>query len=112
MKTFIWKGGKAQAMRGNYNDDLVISLAIGMWLYDSSSDHSRNSAALNKAMLEGMSVKTNTLDIPRDVPTAVSDVRPYNPIRTDSSSDSKNKRWEEKWGQKSMIPPEFEWVYK
>ena len=23
MKTFIWKGNKAQAMKGNYNDDLV-----------------------------------------------------------------------------------------
>ena len=111
LKTFIWKGNKAQAMRGNYNDDLVMSLAIGLWLYDSSSDHSRNSSALNKAMIEGMSVKKNTFDIPRDIPSAISEGRSYNPIRTDGDTGNKG-RWESKWGERNIIPPEFYWVYK
>ena len=111
MKTFIWKGNKAQAMRGNYNDDLVMSLAIGLWLYDSSSDHSRNSATLNKAMLEAMSVKQNTFDMPRDMPSAISDGRPYNPIRTDTDGKRSGNR-KDKWGAKNIIPPEYEWVYK
>lgn len=31
LETFIWKNGKAQAMDG-YNDDLIISLGIGLWV--------------------------------------------------------------------------------
>lgn len=111
MKTFIWKGNKAQAMRGNYNDDLVISLAIGLWLYDSASDHSRSSASLNKAMLEGMSVKTNTFDMPRDIPSATSEGLYYSPIRTDSNGN-RGPRREARWGEKNVIPHELEWVYK
>ena len=75
MKTFIWKGNKAQAMKGNYNDDLVLSLAIGMWLYDSASDHSRNSSALNQAMLDAMSVSVTKSD---RLPSAIVDNRPHN----------------------------------
>lgn len=32
---FIWKNGKAQAMEG-YNDDLVMSLGIGLWVRDTA----------------------------------------------------------------------------
>ena len=34
LKTFVWKSNKAQAQKGK-NDDLVISAAIGSWLFDS-----------------------------------------------------------------------------
>ena len=53
MKTFTWSSGKAQAKRG-YNDDLVMSMAIGMWLYDASADYSLDSKVLNDAMLQSM----------------------------------------------------------
>jgi hypothetical protein len=52
-KTFIWNsnvsGGKAQAMKG-YNDDLIMSLAIGCYLYD-AEDQKVDNDELNKAML-------------------------------------------------------------
>lgn len=52
-KTFIWNsnvsGGKAQAMKG-YNDDLIMSLAIGCYLYD-AEDRKIDNDELNKAML-------------------------------------------------------------
>jgi hypothetical protein len=35
METFIWKNGKAVAMDG-YNDDLVMSLCIGLWVRDTA----------------------------------------------------------------------------
>jgi hypothetical protein len=35
LRVFIWKNSKAQAMSG-YNDDLVMSFAIGMYMRDSS----------------------------------------------------------------------------
>ena len=50
LKTFVWIGNKAQGMKG-HNDDLVMSLAIGTWLYDASSDYSKDSKAVNSAML-------------------------------------------------------------
>ena len=54
-KTFIWKGNKAQAQKGQH-DDLMMALAIGVWLYDTSPVHSKHSYDLNKAMRDGFSV--------------------------------------------------------
>lgn len=52
-KTFIWNtgiaGGKAQAMKG-YNDDLIMSLAIGCYLYE-AAENTVDNTALNNAML-------------------------------------------------------------
>ena len=59
IKTFVWKGNKPQAMRGK-NDDLVMSLAIGLWLYDTSNFHSKSSADLNKAILGGFSSESSS----------------------------------------------------
>ena len=54
LKTFTWSTGRAQAKRG-FHDDLVMSLAIGSWLYDASADYSKTSKDLNSAMLKAMS---------------------------------------------------------
>jgi hypothetical protein len=54
LKTFVWVENRAQAMKG-YNDDLVMSLAIGCWLFDASSEYSRDAVALSEAMLKAMS---------------------------------------------------------
>lgn len=71
-KTFIWNsnvsGGKAQAMKG-YNDDLIMSLAIGCYLYD-AEDQKVDNDELNKAMLSawGKSVTkltNNTYSVPQ-----------------------------------------------
>ena len=59
LKTFIWKGTKPQAMRGK-NDDLVMALAIGCWLFDASSEYSKQTTDLNAAMLKAMSVNKPT----------------------------------------------------
>ena len=61
MKTFVWKGSKPQAMRGKH-DDLVMSLAIGLWLYDTSNFHSKSSSDINKAMLAGFGVSSNSFE--------------------------------------------------
>ena len=54
-KTFVWNGSKAQAQRGK-NDDLVMSLAIGLWLYDHTPKSSKKSVDLNSAMLAAFGV--------------------------------------------------------
>lgn len=60
LRTFTWKGSKAQAMKG-YNDDLVMSLAIGLYLFEASGVNVHNSQEVAMAMLAGMSKNTTTL---------------------------------------------------
>ena len=55
LKTFVWKGQKAQAQKGK-NDDLVMAAAIGTWLFDSDPKVNSQTTDLNKAMLEGFAV--------------------------------------------------------
>ena len=55
LKTFIWKNGKAQAQKGK-NDDLVMSLAIGVWLYDTTPALTQQGQNLADAMLQAFAV--------------------------------------------------------
>jgi hypothetical protein len=61
LKTFIWTGAKAQAQKGK-NDDLIMSLAIGVWLYDASPTHNNMTSTLNKAMLAGFATNVTSKD--------------------------------------------------
>lgn len=61
LKTFIWNENRVAAMRGE-NDDLVMSMAIGVWLYDGSSEHSRDSSTLNRAMIAGMGTSSRSFN--------------------------------------------------
>jgi hypothetical protein len=72
LKVFaIGNDGRASARRG-YNDDLVMSLAIGTWLFDASGEYSKNSKALNDAMLKAMSRSTKPYeDTPENVITPI-----------------------------------------
>ena len=108
IKTFIWKEHRAQAMRG-YNDDLVMSLAIGCWLYDSSAEYSMSATSLNDAMLKAMSVKSTTYD---DTPNAVKENRPYNVHRNPNEIDRKGATGSSKWGERVVIPPDLAWILK
>ena len=55
LKTFVWKGSKAQAQKGK-NDDLVMATAIGTWLFDADPKVNKQSTDLNNAMLQGFAV--------------------------------------------------------
>ena len=50
---FIWHNNKAEAM-GGYNDDLPISLAIGLWVRDTALRLSAEGIALQKTVLNKM----------------------------------------------------------
>jgi len=78
MKTFIWKGSKAQAQKGK-NDDLVMSLAIGVWLFDTSPVNSKHAVDLNKAMLGAFAVnRTDSKQMTS--PWANKNHNPFKPI--------------------------------
>jgi len=61
MKTFIWQNGKPQAMR-SYNDDLVMSFAIGCWIRDTVLVQNQQEAEYSRSALSSMSVSTKSMN--------------------------------------------------
>lgn len=55
LKTFIYENGKAQAAE-NYNDDLAMSLGIGLWVRDTALRLREEGIFLTKAMLDKIHV--------------------------------------------------------
>jgi len=55
---FIWNGVKAEAMKG-YNDDLVMSLSMGLWIRDTALKLRSEQMVYNKKMIEGISKTTS-----------------------------------------------------
>lgn len=60
LSVFIWNGIKAEAMKG-YNDDLVMSLSIGLWIRDTALKLRTEQIAYNKKMIEGISKTTSVV---------------------------------------------------
>jgi hypothetical protein len=60
MFTFIWNGNRAEAMRG-YNDDLTMSLSIGLWVRDTALRLRQDGIDLTKQTLGGIGQSTDGL---------------------------------------------------
>lgn len=108
LKVFTWNTGRAQA-RSGFNDDLVMSFAIGAWLFDGASDYSRSNAGLNDAMLTAMSKSQRPY-------TDTSD-QVYSPISVYGSPNRKDNRNNVKQNLKntknrSNIKDDYLWVIK
>jgi hypothetical protein len=54
MKVFIWKNGRAEAQQG-YNDDLVMSFGIGMFMRDTSYKFRQQHLDMSRATLNNIS---------------------------------------------------------
>ena len=99
MKTFIWKNNKAQAMRDK-NDDLVMALAIGLWLYDTSEAFNKQSVDLNQAVLQAMGVMSNA---PKGILDpklkTVNQINPFKPVILDEADmeDDEKKPYSFGW---------------
>ena len=57
MKVFIWKNGRAEAQSG-YNDDLVMSMGIGMYVRDTALKFNQNGVDLTKAVINNFTKST------------------------------------------------------
>jgi hypothetical protein len=53
--TFIWSGGRAEAMKG-YNDDLVMALAIALWVRNTALRLKQEGIDLTKSMLNASQI--------------------------------------------------------
>lgn len=60
LEVFIWKNGKAIAMEG-YNDDLVMSLGIGLWVRDTALRLRQEGIDLTRATMTHTDVKRSEL---------------------------------------------------
>jgi hypothetical protein len=61
MKTFIWKNGKPQAMKG-YHDDLIMALAIACWVRDTALQANARELNYQKAFVNSIITTTTTLN--------------------------------------------------
>lgn len=71
---FIWNGSKAIASKDSH-DDLIISLAISLWLAAGGSNGSEAASAMAWAMLKATSVKSNN-QMPGDIESAKPFIKP------------------------------------
>ena len=53
MKTFIWRNGKPQAMKG-YHDDLIMALAIACWVRDTAIQSNARELNYKKAFVDAI----------------------------------------------------------
>jgi hypothetical protein len=107
LKVFTWNTGRAQA-RAGFNDDLVMSLAIGSWLIDGSSDYSKSTAGLNEAMISSISKSNRNYNDTNGQLLAPAGV--YGEKNTSNSGNVKQGL--NKTRNRSMIPQEYMWVLK
>ena len=95
LKTFVWKNGKAQAA-DNYNDDLVMSLGLGLWVRDTALKLRQEGIYLTKKMLD-------TINVPK-TPDASS------PIYTSKSTSNAQQYWQMKTGLGPNEIEKLDWL--
>ena len=61
MKTFIWRNGRPQAMKG-YNDDLIMALAIGCWVRDTALQANARELNYQKACANAIYISKTTMN--------------------------------------------------
>ena len=61
LDTFIWKNGRPEAQRG-YNDDLIMSMAIGCWVRDTAIIENQKDIEYKKAFLDAIMTSNTHLD--------------------------------------------------
>ena len=61
MKTFIWRNGRPQAMKG-YNDDLIMALAIACWVRDTALQANARDLNYQKAFVNAIYTSKTTMN--------------------------------------------------
>jgi hypothetical protein len=61
MKTFIWRNGRPQAMKG-YNDDLIMALAIACWVRDTALQANARDLNYQKAFVDAIMTSRTTMN--------------------------------------------------
>jgi len=93
LKTFIWDGGKAQAAK-NYNDDLVMSLGIGLWVRDTALRLRQEGILITKNLI-GKIQKSGDVDISSKIytPKQISSGHEQWNMKTGKSDEREKLDW-------------------
>jgi len=89
MKTFIWHSGRPQAMR-SYNDDLIMSFAIGCWVRDTVIVESQKNVEYSKSFLSSISTSKT------EISTTISGMRGHR-TNTEDSRNLEGKQFTEQY---------------
>lgn len=66
LNVFVWNGPKAEAMKG-YNDDLVMSFGIGLWVRETALRLRNEQIAYSRAMLGKITKKDSGVMVTKDI---------------------------------------------
>ncbi len=91
LETFIWNGGKPQAMRG-YNDDLTMALAVGCWVRDTALTVNKRDLEYKKAFFDVMTMRTKQFNH-ETLGSSYSDRKDDKRNREDYIEQNKNFIW-------------------
>jgi hypothetical protein len=94
MRTFIWNNGKAESMR-SYNDDLIMSCAVGCWVRDTALTANQRDAEYARAFIGSITKSTNQLD-----------------TRINGMIGSKNMKMAEEANKHTAAATNFPWLFK
>jgi hypothetical protein len=94
MKTFIWRNGRPQAMKG-YHDDLIMALAIACWVRDTAIQSNARDLNYQKAFVEAIVISKTTIN------TQISGQHGY---KKDSIFD--------KMSEADKLYKEYQWIIK
>ena len=87
MKTFVWNHGRPQAMK-KYNDDLIISCAIGCWIKDTAFTTNQRDLEYGRAFLSSMKKSSSEMN------TTIPGQQGHRALK---DSEEKNKYQEYSW---------------
>lgn len=96
LKTFIWHNGKAEAAE-NYNDDLVMSLGIGLWIRDTALRLRADRIGMAKTLLDKIHVAQGN---------------DKTPIYTQKSISTGQSQWQMKIGNKPGESESLTWLLR
>jgi len=94
MKTFIWNNGKPEAMR-SYNDDLILSCAIGCWVRDTALMKNQRDSEYAKVFISSMAKSSSNLD-----------------SRIPGMLSGKDNKMQESINKHRKVVDEFPWLLK
>lgn len=92
LETFIWDKGKAAAMSG-YNDDLVMSLGIGLWVRDTALRLRSESDLYNRAMIGKIERVQYTGSAPVFTNRSSNSAQDYWAMKVGGSGERENLNW-------------------
>lgn len=108
LQAFVWNGNKPMASKDSY-DDLIMSLAIGLWLVEGGTALNQQQVAMAYAMLKATGVEhRDSRDLPRGVnqvqPLVNPQIRGHNPHLVHRARHPSQTR--------AADHSDFSWLYK